>query len=119
MAALRRTYTGAIQMKRRTFLQGAALGALAGHLSAAEGKAVTVTILHTNDIHGHLTPWLGWVMQINPFTYGMAAFRRCLYLGSPVGAGDVPPLALSLLVTLLFCAVTFVGAIQAARLSRG
>ena len=65
-----------------------------------------------------VTPWLGWVMQINPLTYGMAALRRCLYLGSPMSAGDVPPLALSLLVTLFFCAVTFLGAIQAARRSR-
>lgn len=47
-------------MKRRTFLQGAALGTLAGRLPAAGAKAVTVTILHTNDIHGHLTPWRGW-----------------------------------------------------------
>lgn len=47
-------------MKRRTFLQGTALGALAGRLPAAEAKAVTVTILHTNDIHGHLTAWQGW-----------------------------------------------------------
>jgi ABC-2 type transport system permease protein len=27
--------------------------------------------------------WLGWLMQLNPLTYGMAALRRCLYLGSP------------------------------------
>jgi 2',3'-cyclic-nucleotide 2'-phosphodiesterase (5'-nucleotidase family) len=46
-------------MKRRTFLQGTTLGALAGRLPAAEAKAVTVTILHTNDVHGHLLPWQG------------------------------------------------------------
>jgi ABC-2 type transport system permease protein len=65
-----------------------------------------------------VTPWLGWVMQVNPLTYGMATLRHCLYLGSPVGAGEVPALAPSLLVTVLFCAVTFIFAIQAARRSR-
>lgn len=28
--------------------------------SAAENRATTLTILHTNDIHGHLTAWTGW-----------------------------------------------------------
>ncbi len=47
-------------MKRRTFLGGAALGAMTGVLHAAGRRAVTLTILHTNDIHGHLTAWQGW-----------------------------------------------------------
>jgi ABC-2 type transport system permease protein len=62
--------------------------------------------------------WLGWVMQVNPLTYGMAALRHCLYIGAPVGAGEVPPLLPSLLVTVLFGALTFLLAIQAARRSR-
>jgi ABC-2 type transport system permease protein len=62
--------------------------------------------------------WLGWVMQVNPLTYGMAALRHCLYLGFPAGVGEVPALAPSLLVTALFSILTFVFAIQAARQSR-
>jgi ABC-2 type transport system permease protein len=65
-----------------------------------------------------VSPWLGWVMQVNPLTYGMAALRHCLYLGFPARVGEVPPLASSLLVTALFCILTFVFAIQAARGSR-
>jgi ABC-2 type transport system permease protein len=65
-----------------------------------------------------VTPWLSWVMQVNPLTYAMAALRHCLYLGSPVAAGEVPALAPSLLVTVLFCALTFLFAIQAARQTR-
>jgi ABC-2 type transport system permease protein len=65
-----------------------------------------------------VSPWLGWVMQVNPLTYGMAALRYCLYWGYPVGVGEVPGLAPSLLITALFTMVTFVLAIQAARQSR-
>lgn len=57
-------------MRRRTFLQGAALGALAGCRPAAGAKAVTVTILHTNDIHGHLTAWQGWDGDLKGKTIG-------------------------------------------------
>jgi ABC-2 type transport system permease protein len=65
-----------------------------------------------------VTPWLSWLMQVNPLTYGMAALRRCLYLGAPAGVGKVPALAPSLLITTLFCALTFLFAIRAARQSR-
>jgi ABC-2 type transport system permease protein len=65
-----------------------------------------------------VSSWLGWVMQVNPLTYGMAALRHCLYWGYPVGIGEVPGLAPSLLITALFTIVTFVFAIQAARQSR-
>jgi len=64
-----------------------------------------------------VSSWLGWVMQVNPLTYGMAALRHCLYWGYPVGVGEVPALAPSLLITALFTIVTFVFAIQAARQS--
>jgi ABC-2 type transport system permease protein len=62
--------------------------------------------------------WLGWLMQLNPLTYGMAALRRCLYLGTPDAVGLVPALAPSLLVTAVFCAATFAGATVVARRSR-
>jgi len=65
-----------------------------------------------------VSPWLRWVMQVNPLTYGMAALRRCLYLTNPVVAGQLPALAPSLLITGAFCALTFLFAIQAARWSR-
>jgi ABC-2 type transport system permease protein len=65
-----------------------------------------------------VSPWLGWVMQVNPLTYGMAALRHCLYLSHPIGVGEVPALAPSLLVTAIFCLLTFVFATQAARQSR-
>jgi ABC-2 type transport system permease protein len=62
--------------------------------------------------------WLGWLMQLNPLTYGMAALRRCLYLGAPAAVGRIPALAPSLAVTAGFCAVAFAGAIAVARRSR-
>jgi ABC-2 type transport system permease protein len=65
-----------------------------------------------------VSPWLSWMMQVNPLTYGMAALRHCLYLGDPIGVGEVPALAPSLLVTAVFSILTFVFAIQAARQSR-
>ena len=61
--------------------------------------------------------WLEWVMRINPLTYGMAALRRCLYLSSPDIAGDVPALAPSLGVTLLFLVVSLGVAVYTAKRS--
>ncbi len=60
---------------------------------------------------------LRWLMTVNPLTYGMAALRRCLYLGAPAAAGAVPALAPSLAITLLFCAVTFLAAARTANRS--
>ena len=64
------------------------------------------------------SPWLGWVMYVNPLTYSMATFRRCLYLDNPANIGDVPSLLPSLIVTVMFSVLTFVLAIQAARRCR-
>jgi ABC-2 type transport system permease protein len=61
-----------------------------------------------------LPGWIVWVMHLNPLTYGLAAIRRCLYLGAPAAAGPVPGLALSLAVSGLFAAVAFVVAALAA-----
>ena len=48
--------------------------------------------------------WMQWVMRVNPLTYGLAALRQLLYWDMPgVGAG-VPSFAVSLIVTILFCA---------------
>ncbi len=62
--------------------------------------------------------WLAWLMQLNPLTYGMAALRRTLYLNAPAAVGSVPGLAVSLVVTALFCVGTFVGATAVARRGR-
>jgi ABC-2 type transport system permease protein len=61
-----------------------------------------------------LPRWIVWIMSVNPLTYGMAAIRRCLYLGTAVGAGAVPGLELSLVVTVAFGTVAFVVAAVAA-----
>ena len=62
--------------------------------------------------------WLKWVIQVNPLTYGMAALRRCFYLGNPLGAGEVPALLPSLAIITAFCVLTFLLAIQVAHHSR-
>jgi ABC-2 type transport system permease protein len=61
--------------------------------------------------------WLGWIMRLNPLTYGMAALRRALYLAAPAAAGKLPPFAFSLAVTVAFCALAFGGATAIARRS--
>ena len=62
-----------------------------------------------------LPAWLKWVMKLNPLTYGVAALRRCLYLGNPAGVGEAPPLFLSLVLMLLFAGVAFIAATAPAR----
>ena len=62
-------------------------------------------------------PWLEWAMRLNPMTYGMAAIRRCLYLGNPAAAGEVPQLALAVSITVLFGVGTFLAATWVARRS--
>jgi ABC-2 type transport system permease protein len=62
--------------------------------------------------------WLGWLMKLNPLTYGMAALRRCLYLDAPATVGRVPALLPSLVITGLFCGLAFAGATAVARRSR-
>jgi ABC-2 type transport system permease protein len=54
------------------------------------------------------------LMTVNPLTYGMAAVRECLYLSNPTPAGSLPPLALSLTVSLAFCGLAFFAAVRSA-----
>jgi len=61
--------------------------------------------------------WLQWAMRLDPLTYGVAAFRRCLYLGNPAAVGEAPPLLLSVVLTVVFTAVAFIAATNAARRS--
>lgn len=54
--------------------------------------------------------WLAWTMKLNPLTYGLAAFRHSLYLNTATTVGDLPPWRLSVLITSLFCILTYLGA---------
>ena len=55
--------------------------------------------------------WLRAIIRLNPVTYGLAAFRRVLYpAGAPIVEG-LPSMGLSILVTLVFCALSFGGAL--------
>ncbi len=58
---------------------------------------------------------LEWAMRLNPLTYGVAALRRCLYFNASIVVEEIPQLTLSLLVTGLFCVVTYFGAARTAR----
>lgn len=62
-------------------------------------------------------PLLGWLMTINPVTYGVAALRRCLYLARPEAVAGLPELGVSLLITVLFGLVTFLAAVRFAEKS--
>lgn len=59
--------------------------------------------------------WLGWIMRVNPLTYGVGALRRCIYLGNPAAVGSVPPLSLSLAATAAFSLTIFLLAVWVAR----
>lgn len=46
--------------------------------------------------------WLGWIMKLNPLTYGMSSLRHILYTGNPTLSEGLPPLSQSILITSLF-----------------
>jgi ABC-2 type transport system permease protein len=50
---------------------------------------------------------LGWIMRLNPLTYGLAAMRRAMYWHDLPASATIPPLALSLGVTIVFAAAMF------------
>jgi ABC-2 type transport system permease protein len=57
--------------------------------------------------------WLGWIVSLNPLTYGVAGLRH--YLQYPDGltgeaAAGLPGLGLSWTISLLFASVLFGGA---------
>jgi ABC-2 type transport system permease protein len=62
-----------------------------------------------------LPGWFAWIMRLNPLTYGMAALRRCLYVGDAAAISQIPQFVPSLLVTVVFAAGTFWGATQTAK----
>ncbi|MCC7475932.1 MAG: ABC transporter permease [Pirellulales bacterium] len=50
--------------------------------------------------------WLGWIVRLNPLTYGVVGLRHCLQNGGGEAA-QLPSLALCWGVSLAFAAVTF------------
>ena len=55
--------------------------------------------------------WLGWIVALNPLTYGVAGLRHYLHFasaqgGSPARLDALPPLALCWTATLAFAAAT-------------
>ena len=50
--------------------------------------------------------WIGWVMMINPLTYGVASLRYALYLSGPAPADGMPSMAVCLGITIAFCVAT-------------
>ncbi|MEW6731157.1 MAG: ABC transporter permease [Acidobacteriota bacterium] len=55
--------------------------------------------------------WIGYLMRLNPLTYGLVALRRLLYWQSldsvASGSANLPSLAISLVVTAGFATLTF------------
>ncbi|HYG74356.1 MAG TPA: ABC transporter permease [Planctomycetota bacterium] len=48
--------------------------------------------------------WLGWIMRLDPLTYGMSAFRHVMY--SRESIPGLPSLGLSLAITAAFAVIT-------------
>lgn len=63
------------------------------------------------------SPWLGWLIRVNPLGYGVAALRRALVSGSDLEGSGVPGMALSLGVTAAFAVVAFGAALWLVRRS--
>lgn len=59
--------------------------------------------------------WIRLIIHANPLTYGVAAFRSILYSHHAEHAVDLPPLAVSLGVTVAFALVMFALAALVAR----
>jgi ABC-2 type transport system permease protein len=56
------------------------------------------------------SPWLGWVMALNPLTYGVSAIRGTLYYGQEGALAGGPSLVTALLVSIAFAFVMTVAA---------
>ena len=54
--------------------------------------------------------WLEWVMKINPLTYGLAAFRHSLYYNTIPMGSELPLWTFSILISTVFCVLTYLGA---------
>ena len=56
--------------------------------------------------------WLGWIIRINPLTYGVAALRHVLYLDDPQATANLPSLAFSTTVVIAFMIAMFLVALR-------
>ncbi len=56
------------------------------------------------------SPWLAWVIRLNPLSYGVAALRRTLVPAEALEGSELPGFALSVGVTAAFAVVAFVAA---------
>jgi ABC-2 type transport system permease protein len=54
--------------------------------------------------------WLGWIVTVNPLTYGVAGMRRLLELQDPAALASLPGLSWCWAITALFAMVTFAAA---------
>ena len=54
---------------------------------------------------GDGTPWLLWIIKLNPLTYGVAGLRRLLYSGSLPVTETLPSMTACLIVTFAFAAL--------------
>ena len=52
--------------------------------------------------------WLGWVMKLNPLTYGVSSLRHILYAGNPAVVDGLLPLSQSILITSFFGIIALV-----------
>jgi len=65
-------------------------------------------------------PWLGWLMTINPLTYGVAALRHALGPAAGGGAASgLPAAAPALVLTMIFMVASFAAALLVARRADG
>ena len=64
--------------------------------------------------------WLGWIMKCNPLSYGLVALRQGLYWEQPGMTATAPSKLVSLVVSVVFAVVMFLGsALLARRTTRG
>ena len=61
--------------------------------------------------------WLGWVIRLNPLTYGVAGLRRSLYPTGTFGSG-LPAMEICLVVSFAFVVVTLAVAVWMTRQRR-
>ncbi|MCS6818126.1 MAG: ABC transporter permease [Blastocatellia bacterium] len=53
------------------------------------------------------SPWVAWLMRVNPLTYSTAGLQRLLFLQHPQAVTQAPSFSLALGVTLLFSLLAF------------
>ncbi len=65
-----------------------------------------------------LPPWLGWIVTVNPLSYGLGALRHVLYSSDPASVAELPALSVCLWVSALFSLLAFVTAVYVAHRPR-